>query len=182
MDIKINVINHLKKLVHFLSEQKIAYAFAGEFPFCPWLEKESTMDIDIILRVKENQMPVFIGRIEKEFDSIFAHDEPMRLRSMKIWRVIHRLDNHLMILNFLLGESVFYKNVIKRTHEINFFESKLKIIAPEDLFLLKNWTKLAQGNSNSDKVKILAQRTQRTGFQCKYKFRPERLEKVMRYD
>jgi hypothetical protein len=185
MDIKINVINHLKKLVHFLNGQKIAYAFAGEFPFSPRLEKESTMDIDIILRVKENQMPVFIGRTEKEFDSILAHDEPMRLRSMKIWRVIHRLDNHLMILNFLLAESVFYKNIFKSTHEIDFFDSKVKILTSEDLPLLKNWTELAQGNSNSDKVKILAQRTQktqRTGFQCKYKFRPDVSEKVMRYD
>jgi hypothetical protein len=179
MDIKMNVINHLKKLVYFLNEQKIAYAFAGEFPFITWLEIETIMDIDIILRIKENEMPVFIDRIENEFESILAHDEPMRLRSMKIWRVIHRLDNYLMIFNFLLAESTFYKNIFKRTHEIDFFESKLKILTSEDLPLLKNWTELSQGNSNSDKVKILARRT---GFQCKNNFRPNRLEKVIHYD
>jgi hypothetical protein len=59
---------------------------------------------------------------------------------------------------------------------------KLKIIAPEDLFLLKNWTELAQGNSDSDKVKILTRRTQRTGFQWKNNFRPDGSEKEMRYD
>jgi len=182
MDIKTNVINHLKKLVHFLNEQKIDYAFAGEFSFSPWLEIKSTMDIDIILRIKENEMPVFIDRIEKEFESIIAHDEPMRLRSMKIWRVINRSDNHLMIFNFLLAESVFYKNIFKRTHEIDFFDSKLKILTSQDLPLLKNWTELAQGNSDSDKVKILARRTRRTGFQWKNNFGPACSGKEMSHD
>jgi len=145
-------INQLKKLVHFLNEQKIAYAFAGELSFSTLVEIDETMDIDIILRIKENEMPVFIDRLEKELKSIIAHDEPMRLRSMKIWRVIKHLDKHVMILNFLLAESNFYKNVIERAHEIDFFESKLKIIIPEDLLLLKNWTELAQGISDSDKI------------------------------
>ena len=179
MDIKTNVINHLKKLIRFLNEQRIDYAFAGEFSFNPWVEIETTMDIDIILRVKENEMPVFIGQIEKEFQSILAHDEPMRLRSMKIWRVIHRLDNHLMIFNFLLAESVFYKNIFKRTHEIDFFDSKLKILTSQDLPLLKNWTELAQGNSDSDKVKIMARRT---GFQWKNNFGPACSGKEMSHD
>jgi len=152
MDIKMKVIDQLNKLVQFLNEHKIAHAFAGELSFSTLVEIEATMDIDIILRIKENEMPVFIDRLEKEFESIVAHDEPMRLRSMKIWRVINRLDNHLMILNFLLAESKFYKNVIERAHEIDFFESKLKIITPEDLLLLKNWTELAQGISDSDKI------------------------------
>ena len=190
MHINMNVINHLKKLVHFFNEQKTDYAFTGEFPFSPWLEIKSTMDIDIILRVKESEMLAFIGRIEKEFESILAHDEPMRLRSMKIWRVIHRLDNHLMILNFLLAESVFYENIFKRTHEIDFFESKLKILTSEDLPFLKNWTELAQGNSNSDKVNILPQAPRQrgsapaggSGFQCKNKFEPDRSEKVICYE
>jgi hypothetical protein len=137
MDIKIKIIDHLKKLVHFLTEQKIAYAFAGELSFCTWVVIEATMDIDIILRIKEKKMPVFIDRLEKEFESIIAHDEPMRLRSIKIWRVIHRIDNHLMIFNFLLAESNFYKNVIEKAHEIDFFESKLKIITSEDLLQLQ---------------------------------------------
>lgn len=152
MDTKLKFIHQLKKLVHFLNEQKIAYAFIGELSFKTWVEIEATMDIDLILRIKENQMPVFIDRIEKEFEFTVAHDEPMRLRSMKIWRVINRLENHLMILNFLLAESIFYKNVIKRAHEIDFFDSKLKTITPEDLLLLKNWTELAQGIRDSDKI------------------------------
>jgi len=182
MDIKTNVINHLKKLIRFLNEQRIDYAFAGEFSFNPWVKIETTMDIDIILRIKENEMPVFIDRIEKEFESIIAHDEPMRLRSMKIWRVINRSDNHLMIFNFLLAESVFYKNIFKRTHEIDFFDSKLKILTSQDLPLLKNWTELAQGNSDSDKVKILARRTRRTGFQWKNNFGPACSGKEMSHD
>jgi hypothetical protein len=56
MDIKMNVINHLNKLVHFLNEHRIAYAFADEFFFSTWVGIETTMDIDIILRVKENEM------------------------------------------------------------------------------------------------------------------------------
>ena len=144
MNIKKELIDQLKKLVQFLNEHKIDYAFAGEFIFSTLVDIGPKTDIDIILMIKEKEMPVFIDLLKKEFESIIPHDEPMCFRSMKIWRVINRLDNRLMILNFLLAESKFYKNVIKRAHEIDFFESKLKIITPEGLLLLKNWTELAR--------------------------------------
>ena len=48
-------INQLKKLVHFLNEQKIAYAFAGEFIFSTLVDIGPKTDIDIILMIKEQR-------------------------------------------------------------------------------------------------------------------------------
>ena len=75
----------------------------------------------------------------------------MRFSSMKIWRVMNLLEDRLMIFDFLLAESKFFKNVIERAFETDFLESKLKIIISEDLILLKDWTKLSQNIGNLDK-------------------------------
>ena len=68
----------------------------------------------------------FIDLLEEEFESIIPHEEPMRFSSMKIWRVINLLDDRLMIFDFLLAESKFYKNVIERAPEIDFLECKIR--------------------------------------------------------
>jgi hypothetical protein len=104
-----------------------------------------------MLMIKEKKMRGVIDLLEAEFESIIPHEEPMRFSSMKIWRVMNLLEDRLMIFDFLLAESKFFKNVIERAFETDFLESKLKIIISEDLILLKDWTKLSQNIGNLDK-------------------------------
>ena len=53
MNIKKELIDQLKKLVQFLNEHKIDYAFAGEFIFSTLVDIGPKTDIDIILMIKE---------------------------------------------------------------------------------------------------------------------------------
>ncbi len=151
MNIKETLENQLKKLFQFFNEHKINYALVGEPAFIPIVEPRATMNFYIMLMIKEKKMRGFIDLLEAEFESIIPHEEPMRFSSMKIWRVMNLLENRLMIFDFLLAESKFFKNVIERAFETDFLESKLKIIISEDLILLKNWTKLSQNIVNLDK-------------------------------
>ncbi len=151
MKIKETLENQLKKLFQFFNEHKINYALVGEPAFIPIVEPRATMSFYIMLMIKEKKMRGFIDLLEAEFESIIPHEEPMRFSSMKIWRVMNLLEDRLMIFDFLLAESKFFKNVIERAFETDFLESKLKIIISEDLLLLKNWTKLSQNIGNLDK-------------------------------
>ena len=151
MNIKETLENQLKKLFQFFNEHKINYALVGEPAFIPIVEPRATMNFYIMLMIKEKKMRGFIDLLEAEFESIIPHEEPMRFSSMKIWRVMNLLEDRLMIFDFLLAESKFFKNVIERAFETDFLESKLKIIISEDLLLLKNWTKLSQNIGNLDK-------------------------------
>ena len=151
MDIKETLEDQLKKLFRFFNEHKINYALVGEPAFIPIVEPRATINFYIMLMIKEKEIKGFIDLLGEEFESIIPHEEPMRFSSMKIWRVINLLGDRLMIFDFLLAESTFFKNVIERAFETDFLESKLKIIIFEDLLLLKNWTKLAQDIGNLDK-------------------------------
>jgi hypothetical protein len=142
--------NQLKKLFQFFNEHKINFALVGEPVFIPIVEPRATMNFYIMLMIKEKKMKGLIDLLKEKFESIIPHEEPMRFSSMKIWRVINLLDDRLMIFDFLLAESKFFKNVIERAFETDFLESKLKIIIFEDLLLLKNWTKLAQDIGDLD--------------------------------
>jgi len=151
MNTKETLENQLKKLFQFFNEHKINYALVGEPAFIPIVEPRATMNFYIMLMIKEKKMRGFIDLLEAEFESIIPHEEPMRFSSMKIWRVMNLLEDRLMIFDFLLAESKFFKNVIERAFETDFLESKLKIIISEDLILLKDWTKLSQNIGNLDK-------------------------------
>lgn len=152
MDIKETLINHLKKIVKFLNKQKIDYALAEGLAFSALVEPRATMDIDIIIMIKEEQLSDLTNLLEDEFESIIAHKEPMHFNLITIWRVINIIDDREMIFDFILAESKYHKNVIERAIEIDFYESKLKVITLEDLILLKNCAKRTQDIADLDKI------------------------------
>ena len=152
MDVKETLIDQLKKIVQFLNKQRIDYALAGGLAFSALVEPRATMDIDILIMIEEQQLPGFTDLLEDEFESIITHKEPMHFNLTKIWRVINFIDDREMIFDFILAESKYHKNVIERAFEIDFFESKLKIITLEDLILLKNCAKRTQDIADLDKI------------------------------
>lgn len=152
MDIKETLIDQLKKIVQFLNKQKIDYALAGGLAFSALVEPRATMDIDIIITINEENLSGFTDLLKNEFESIITHKEPIQFNLIKIWRAINFIEDREMIFNFILAESKFHKNVIERAFEIDFFESKLKVITLEDLILLKNIAKRPQDIADLDTI------------------------------
>jgi predicted nucleotidyltransferase len=138
--------------VQFLNKQKIDYALAGGLAFSALVEPRATMDIDLIVMIKEKQLNDFKDLLKHEFESIITHKEPMQFNLVKIWRVINFIEDREMIFDFILAESKFHKNAIERAFEIDFFGSKLKVITLEDLILLKNCANRTQDLADLDKI------------------------------
>ena len=152
MDLKETLTDQLKRIVQFLNKQKIDYALAGGLAFSALVEPRATMDIDLIVMIKEKQLNDFKDLLKHEFESIITHKEPMQFNLVKIWRVINFIEDREMIFDFILAESKFHKNAIERAFEIDFFGSKLKVITLEDLILLKNCANRTQDLADLDKI------------------------------
>jgi len=152
MGVKKTLTDQLKRIVQFLNKQKIDYALAGGLAFSALVEPRATMDIDLVVMVKEKQLNHFKDLLKQEFESIVTHKEPMQFNLVKIWRVINFIEDREMIFDFMLAESKFHKNAIERALEIEFFGSKLKVITLEDLILLKNCANRTQDLADLDKI------------------------------
>ena len=152
MGVKETLTDQLKRIVQFLNKQKIDYALAGGLAFSALVEPRATMDIDLIIMIKEKQLNDFKDLLKHEFESIITHKEPMQFNLVKIWRVINFIEDREMIFDFMLAETKFHKNAIERAFEIEFFGSKLKVITLEDLILLKTCANRTQDLADLDKI------------------------------
>jgi predicted nucleotidyltransferase len=152
MGFKETLTEQLKSIIQFLNKQDIDYALAGGLAFSALVEPRATMDIDLIVMIKENQLNDFKNQLKHEFGSIITHNEPMQFKLAKIWRTINVIEDIEMIFDFIFAESEFYKNTIRRAFEIEFFGSKIKVITLEDLILLKNCANRTQDLADLDKI------------------------------
>lgn len=152
MDIKETLIEHLKIIVNLLNEHEIDYALAGGLAFSALVEPRATMDIDLLLMIKEDELPGFFKVLEKKVESLVPHNEPMRFKLIKIWRVVSFTNNLEIIVDFLIAESKFHESVVKRAIEIDFFKTKLKIITLEDMILLKICAKRTQDIADLEQI------------------------------
>jgi len=152
MDIKETLIEQLKTTVNLLNKHEIGYALAGGLAFSALVEPRATMDIDLLLMIKEEELPGFFKVLEKKVELLVPHNEPMRFNLIKIWRVVSFTNNLEIIIDFLIAESKFHKSVVKRAIEIDFFKTKLKIITLEDLILLKICAKRTQDIADLEQI------------------------------
>jgi predicted nucleotidyltransferase len=152
MGVKETLTEQLKRIVRFLNEQKIDYALAGGLAFSALVEPRATIDIDLVVMMGESQLSDFKDRLKHEFRSILTHKEPIEFKRAKIWRAVNLIEDLELIFDFIFAESEFYRNVIERAFEIEFFGSKIKIVTLEDLILLKNIAYRKQDLADLDKI------------------------------
>ena len=152
MDIKETLIEHLKIIANLLNENKIDYALAGGLAFSALVEPRATMDIDLLLMIREEELPDFFKVLEEKVESLLPHNEPTRFKLIKIWRVVSLSHNLEIIVDFLIAESKFHENIVKRAIEIDFFQTKLKIVTLEDMILLKICAKRTQDIADLEQI------------------------------
>ncbi|CAN2042746.1 Polymerase beta nucleotidyltransferase domain-containing protein [Candidatus Magnetomoraceae bacterium gMMP-15] len=152
MEITNTLAGQLKNIVSLLNKAKIDYALAGGLAFSALVEPQSTMHIDILIMITERDILKFFSLIEDNFESLIIHDEPMQFKSTKIWRVVSFIKSKEIIFDFLLAETDFHKNAIKRAQQLDFLDFKLRIISIEDLIILKKIAKRPQDIADLDRI------------------------------
>jgi hypothetical protein len=129
---------YLKEIIDFLDGNQIKYALAGGLAFGTLVEPQATMDIDILILINKDKFPEIISRMKQKFDKIIPYDSPMHFKSITIWRVLFFEQDKTLIGDFLLAESEYHQNIVKRAIDFNFEGKVIKVVTLEDLILLKN--------------------------------------------
>ncbi len=144
MGINETLTEYLRNVLKVLQEGQIEYALAGGLAFSALVEPRATMDIDLLIMIQEKPVQDFFRLLEKHFESLFIHKEPMQFSMIKIWRAVSFKNNTELMLDFLLAESQFHRNVLDRAIELDFLGTTLKVVTLEDLILLKKCANRSQ--------------------------------------
>ncbi len=137
MGISESLIDHLRIILRALQEIGVDHALAGGLAFSALVEPRATVDIDMIIMLKEEETKSFFPLLEKYFDTLIVHSEPLRFQAVTIWRAVSVQNSREIILDFMLAETPFHRNAIERAMELDFFGLRLKVVTPEDLIILK---------------------------------------------
>jgi predicted nucleotidyltransferase len=156
MGAKESLIDDLLKVMDILKENQIDYALMGGLAFSLLIEPRATMDIDLVIMAKEIEMKNLIRKFEFKFKSIIPHEKPMIFNKIKIWRIVCKTNNHESIIDFILADSEYLKNVLKRSIVINFKGYNLKIISLEDLIILKSISGGDQDKADLQKISLIS--------------------------
>ena len=152
MEFKEVLIDHLRKIISFLSANDCEYALAGGLAFSALVEPRATVDIDILISIDESMMQGFLEKMKKEYTSMIVHESPMEFDRIRVWRVVTVNEDKEIIVDFLLAESEFHKSAIRRSSEIEFFDIKLKVVSLEDLIILKILSNRVQDKADLERI------------------------------
>ncbi|MDM8550768.1 nucleotidyl transferase AbiEii/AbiGii toxin family protein [Desulfobacterales bacterium HSG2] len=137
MDLRQVLTEHLKTILKVLQELDADHALAGGLAYSALVEPRATVDIDMLIMMQNNSMQNFFQLLEKYFESLEVHEKPKQFHFVKIWRAVGFENDHDIILDFLLAESRFHRNVLERAIEVDFMGMPVKIMTLEDLILFK---------------------------------------------
>lgn len=137
MGINETLTEHLRNVVGILQEHQLDYALAGGLAYSALVEPRATMDIDLLILLKDIPIEHIFDQLEQYFDAFIIHQTPMQFQYVNIWRTVGYKERRELILDFLLAESLLHQKMLERAISLNFLGTTLKVITLEDLILLK---------------------------------------------
>ncbi len=139
MEYKGSLIRFLEDICRLFEKKSIPFCVIGGFAASIWGTPRATGDVDIVLNITGESREKIIKLLDDNFDLVQSHREDMVFKNMHIWRHIIKAEDspELLILDTLLANSDYLKQVIERKTTINFHNIKLPVISKEDLVILK---------------------------------------------
>lgn len=124
-------------ICNFLERTNIAYIVVGGIAVSIWVAPRATVDLDFVIGLNEEDLPSFIEKAKREGLIIFD-PKPMQFRRMKLFRMfLQGKEAELLMLDFILTDSDFFRESLKRAVTIPLEGTDIKVASPEDLILLK---------------------------------------------
>jgi hypothetical protein len=121
-----------------LNERGFDYVIVGGLALQPWGRLRSTLDVDLLVLVSEQEVPSFQA-VLWEAGFIFRHATPTHLaQGMLIQTYVEHIASGLEVrADFLVVGTAFQHNVIQRKRSLNINGHTFYVASCEDLILLK---------------------------------------------
>jgi len=145
----------LKQVVNLLEGINCEFALAGGMAYSALVEPRATVDIDFLILLDEDKIKFLSERLLEIFDTVIPHKEPMRFQETYIWRIVGIKGDKEVLLDFILANTPFHKEALKRRFEINFESLSIPIVTLEDLFILKSLADRPQDKVDIEQIKRL---------------------------
>lgn len=129
-------LNVVKKL----NQSKISYMLTGALAVNYYGEPRTTHDIDLVVQIAENDIPVLIMLFEEDF---FIDDESIRiaLKEDSMFNIIHK-EIALKVDFWICGNDEFAREEFKHRIKVEALETEMWFPIAEDVIIMKlDWYK-----------------------------------------
>lgn len=129
----------LKAICHEFKEHNLEFCLAGGWAASILGTARTTIDIDIIITMKETRKDFIVSILEDSFQLIQSHDSEMKFKNISIWRNILSLrgKNNPFVLDLIIADSEYLENIVKNSVEIDYEDTVIPVVSVEDLIILK---------------------------------------------
>lgn len=124
-----------KKIINSLNDGGIPYMLTGGLAVTVWGRARSTLDIDIVLDIKKNDVEKLLKALQKDF-LIDGEMVRMAIDKKVSFNAIDR-ETNTTIDCYLVGNNEYEAERFKRRIAKNIVGIKVNVISPEDLILIK---------------------------------------------
>jgi predicted nucleotidyltransferase len=133
------VLEALLEAIRIIEGESLDYCLFGGLAIQAYKRIRSTLDVDLLIAIDEEQKRGFIARLQKKG---FKFDEKkgiIRISNFEIIRCVYTEKKHLIevFVDFVAVTTDFQKQVLGRKQRLNIFASQVNIATCEDLILLK---------------------------------------------
>ena len=127
----------LLHVCHFLEKNNIPYMVVGGIAVGIWVAPRATVDLDFVIGLDEDRLPLFIETAQKAGLVLFD-PKPMQFKKMKLLRMfLQGKEAQLLMLDFILTDDDYKRESIKRAIALPLEGQEIKVASPEDVILLK---------------------------------------------
>lgn len=147
--------NFLVHLGSILEQLKNDYFVTGGFAVSVWGRPRSTFDVDIVIALKETDVPVFAKAMRALGEHVYIDEDMMRdeIRRGGEFNVIDPTSG-LKIDFFIMKDDQFSRMQNIRKRQINIDQQIIYFVSPEDLILSKLvWAKKSGSQRQLSDVK-----------------------------
>ena len=138
MDDKSFLTDSLERVADALRNAGVDYALAGGLAFSALVEPRATVDIDLLVLCGDSDQGALARALAPLFDALIPHQTPMVFAKASIWRVVGIKGQRELLIGFLMGDSDFHRQALRRKLIVDFHGHKVPIVTLEDLYLLKH--------------------------------------------
>ncbi len=127
----------IKKFSKICKKNKIDFMFTGGIAVSVWGNPRATYDIDGIIGISIAETKKFLDMVVK---GGFVYDKKTPIKSIQNLSFItlkYPYKKSKIYVDIFIAKDEYLKESLSRKKEIKFYDTKISIIAPEDLILYK---------------------------------------------
>ena len=125
----------VKKIGKICGEENVKVVFMGGIAVGVYGLPRATFDVDCLGLISDDSLSRLLGELKKN-GFTFDIQQPVKTINGKPFITL-MYSKYKIYVDIFIAQSDFYKKIITRARSIKFAAAKIRIIAPEDLILMK---------------------------------------------